>query len=200
MARIYPSLVPYLKGIHFTLDSWCPGRDEEGWRLPDQVVTHFGVDNPSGFHPTAPPPTVQGVPRLLHDLRGLQTLFQFAQPPARKVRTSGYVLAFYGFSDASGSGFGSTIQTASGIRYRYGLWGNDLEGQSSNYRELFNLSEAAQDHIRQITFNHLTSLVDDVACEAAYGSLTACEFYLFTDNAVAVGRFLQGDFFQPQAL
>jgi hypothetical protein len=162
------------------------------------VVTHFGVDNPSGFHPTAPPPTVQGVPRLLHDLRGLQTLFQFEQPPERKVRTSGYMLAFYGFGDASGSGFGSTIQTASGIRYRYGLWGNDLVGQSSNYKELFNLSEAAQDHIRQITFNYLTSLVDDVACEAASVSLTACEFYLFTDNAVAEAAFYKGTSSNPK--
>jgi hypothetical protein len=35
----FPSLVPYLKGIHLTLDSWQPGRDSEGWRVSNQQVT-----------------------------------------------------------------------------------------------------------------------------------------------------------------
>ena len=32
LSRNYPSIVPYLKGIHLTLDSWCPNRDEDGWK------------------------------------------------------------------------------------------------------------------------------------------------------------------------
>jgi len=32
VTRTYPSMVPYLKGIHLTLDGWRPGRDVEGWK------------------------------------------------------------------------------------------------------------------------------------------------------------------------
>jgi hypothetical protein len=34
ISRTYPSITPYLKGIHLTLDSWRPWRDDEGWKLP----------------------------------------------------------------------------------------------------------------------------------------------------------------------
>ena len=32
--RTYPAMKPYLRGVHATLDSWRPGRDAEGWKLP----------------------------------------------------------------------------------------------------------------------------------------------------------------------
>lgn len=32
MVRTYPSLNPYLKGIHLTLCSWMPGQDVDGWK------------------------------------------------------------------------------------------------------------------------------------------------------------------------
>jgi hypothetical protein len=56
---------------------------------------------------------------------------------------------------------------------------------SSNYRELFNLTEAAAEHIKALRFPHLTSLVDSLQSEAAQTTLTGCEIYLFTDSAVA---------------
>ena len=34
VTRTYPSMVPYLKGIHLTLDSWRPQRDADGWKDP----------------------------------------------------------------------------------------------------------------------------------------------------------------------
>ena len=33
VSRTYPSMVPYLKGIHQTLDGWREGRDNDGWRI-----------------------------------------------------------------------------------------------------------------------------------------------------------------------
>ena len=33
VARTYPSMVPYLKGVHATIDSWRPGRDCDGWKI-----------------------------------------------------------------------------------------------------------------------------------------------------------------------
>jgi hypothetical protein len=32
VARTYQMMVPYLKGIHNTIDSWRPGRNEDGWK------------------------------------------------------------------------------------------------------------------------------------------------------------------------
>ena len=31
--RTYPSMVPYLKGIHLTLDSWRSKRNSDGWKI-----------------------------------------------------------------------------------------------------------------------------------------------------------------------
>jgi hypothetical protein len=33
VARSYKPMSPFLLGFHLTIDSWRPGRDEEGWRL-----------------------------------------------------------------------------------------------------------------------------------------------------------------------
>ena len=33
VTRTYPAMVPYLKGIHLTLDGWQKGRDNEGWKV-----------------------------------------------------------------------------------------------------------------------------------------------------------------------
>ena len=44
VTQAYPSLVPYLKGIHLTLETWHGHRDEEGWKLSDPKPH---VDNPA---------------------------------------------------------------------------------------------------------------------------------------------------------
>jgi hypothetical protein len=33
MYRTYPSLTPFLKGLHLTIDAWRPEIDAEGWRM-----------------------------------------------------------------------------------------------------------------------------------------------------------------------
>jgi hypothetical protein len=97
-----------------------------------------------------PPVRVTALPRLHPDLIALSDLLSSSTPPERIIRASSLMIAFYGFGDASGAGFGSTILGPSGICYRYGIWGNDLMGTSSNYRELFNITEAAEEHIQQL--------------------------------------------------
>jgi hypothetical protein len=37
VSRTYKSMVPYLKGLHLSLDSWRLNRDEDGWRLMGRV-------------------------------------------------------------------------------------------------------------------------------------------------------------------
>ena len=78
------------------------------------------------------------------------------------------------FCDASGAGFGSTWETDNGtIRYRYGLWGEDMKDSSSNLRELLNL-------------------VDILEKMKEEGELCSTEIYVFTNNSTAELAFFKG--------
>jgi hypothetical protein len=77
---MYPSMVPYLKGIHSTLDSWRPNRDEEGWKLLSRDQKCFGHES------KGPPNRVIGARRLRADLEALKTLLGSATPPKRRAR------------------------------------------------------------------------------------------------------------------
>jgi hypothetical protein len=52
----YPSMVPYLKGIHQTLDSWRPHRDKDGWKLSMKEISQRwrkgGCEEEQGEPPT----------------------------------------------------------------------------------------------------------------------------------------------------
>jgi len=103
------------------------------------------------------------------------------------VRPTRVIQVFYGFGDASGKQYGSTIsddhnrqprlsseaEDGNGIRYRIGLWSSSEEAESSNYKELANL-------------------VQTISAEAVAGRLTNCEFFLFTDNSTAESCFFRG--------
>jgi hypothetical protein len=100
------------------------------------------------------------------------------------VRPKRVVHVFYGFGDASGKGRGSTFQgfktvphpaedAALNLVYKVGVWGTDVETESSNYRELANL-------------------VEDTEAEARSGALRDTELFLFTDNSTAESAFYKG--------
>jgi hypothetical protein len=192
VTRTYPALVPYLKGIYLTLDSWRDGRDDEGWRMQGELTAHLQVDHVAPCFASSAPTIVLAVPRLEADLEALTTLMASPTPPECIIRSSRVMVALNGFADASGAGFGSTIAGKNGIFFRYSIWGSDLASCSSNYRELFNLTEAASEHISHLRFQHFKSLVDSISLEASSTSLLRCQFFLFTDNAVAEAAFYKG--------
>jgi hypothetical protein len=68
----------------------------------------------------------------------------------------------YGFADASGTGFGSTVMLEGGICYSIGTWAPDKE-ETSNFREFENVVDALRE-------------------EAAAGNLRNALIFLFTDN------------------
>ena len=181
VSRTYPGMVPYLKGIHLTLDTWRGNRGDDGWKLTlAEFRAKLEDDDRGGSddemmeeETTTAPVRVPPVPRLADDLRSLLTLFSGDEPKVRWVRSAVVLVAYYGFGDASGSGFGSTLGTTEGIQFRHGLWGTDAAGESSNYRELRNL-------------------VESVEKEAASGRLKNVELFLCTDNSVAEAAFYNG--------
>jgi hypothetical protein len=172
VTRTYPAAVPYLKGIHLTLDGWRPGRDEDGWatnRHPDEeMFVDEGIVEEVGA-----PSHVKAVPRLRDDVNALQSLFAGDLPVRRRFRAHATTTALYGFGDASGEGFGSSVLSSGQILYRLGRWTDEISGESSNFRELLNLVITVEEHLRD-------------------GRLENHELFLFTDNMTAESAFYRG--------
>jgi hypothetical protein len=170
LQRTYSSITPFLKGLHLTLDGWRPSRGPDLW--PADESDDEG-DSPTTVPLAAPPEFVTPAPRLADDLKVLSLMFAADRPTVRYVRASRIVVALYGFADASGSGFGSSIQLPnSRVQIRYGMWGRDVDDNSSNYRELRNL-------------------VDTV--ESSLSDLHESELFLFTDNSTAEAAYYRGN-------
>ena len=190
LSRTFTSFTPYLKGIHNTLESWRPGRDEDGWKLSnaDWVAYLAGQE---GFedvdrrnlkakrqqfrevHEEKAPAQVAVVRRLSHDLIAMWRLFVSKKPPLRLIRGREIAQAVYGFGDASGSGFGSVWESNEGLRYRLGVWARDKDNDSSNFRELKNL-------------------VDTLLSMETRDDLRGKEVFIFTDNSTAERAFHKG--------
>jgi hypothetical protein len=188
VTRTYPALKPFLKGIHLTVDSWRKNRDSEGWKVIGELAAHLDDGTPE--HYSNHPETVKGVPRLAEDVASLLRLLASPRPPRRIIRSRHVITVWYGYGDASGGGFGSTFTSAEGLEYTYGIWGDDLAGCSSNFRELFNLTATLEDKVADIPFINLSRLVTTL--EQQVTLTPCCEIYMFTDNAVAEGAFYRG--------
>ena len=99
----YPTMTPYIKGIHKILDGWRYGRDEDGWRLSlseMKAVKELQQDL-NYIYPSEAPKTVLPSSRLEEDIRCLEKLFEGDHPVVRHVRTKLVMLAYYGFGHAS---------------------------------------------------------------------------------------------------
>jgi hypothetical protein len=129
------------------------------------------------------PSKVRLVARMRRDVEVLSAMFGASVPTRRLVRGKQVARVLYGFGDASGSGFGASwtepVDSRNEdteerrIRYRFGRWGSDVEGASSNYRELKNL-------------------VDVLEEMGEKGELQGIEVFLFTDNSTAEAAFARG--------
>lgn len=154
LSMTFEVLVPYLKGFHLTLASHLNRRDREGWKYTDKAWkvyvdhkveegllteeegTRMVVGNP---YTGESPQEILPVAQLKDDVYALREFFKEDTPPIIQERCSHVHIVRYGFGDASGSGFGSTIQTKHGLRYRIGVWGSDDDDESSNFKELENV-------------------------------------------------------------
>ena len=201
--RTYTSFVPYLKGIHLTLDSWRSNRDTEGWKSKpgkerSAVEEHQEFNEEEYLNkdswseiftleevrksqvkvaekkPCDPPDMVVAVPRLMQDVTALMQLLDQETAPWRFIRGDKVGSAQYGFGDAAKSGFGATFEDDDGnIWFRLGVWGDDTNDLSSNWRELANLVEALEARAEDDKFRGI-------------------EIFLFTDNSTAEAAFYKG--------
>ena len=176
VTRTYPAMVPYLKGIHLTLDGWRKGRDLEGWKVSDRAAREAceAGEETGRDQDLNAPKKVLGKPRLWADLVALTRLFSAEVPPKRRIRSKNLIEVYYGFGDASQDGFGFNIQIGDRIVFRFGQWCDKVSEKSSNYRELLNLVERLEEMVSN-------------------GTLTDCEVFLFTDNSTAESVYYKGN-------
>ena len=122
LAMVYDPIFPYLKGFHLTLASHLPKRDQDGWKMSDLdwighienkiergEYTREQGDLMVGEGDADAPIMVTPVPRFYQCLEVLTTIFSNELPPIVQVRSTSCLLIIYGFLDASGSEFGSTL-------------------------------------------------------------------------------------------
>ena len=164
----YRFINPFLKGWHLTLDSWRPLRNEEGYKVKiNEWENHLihkinGLDHMAQrdidnvlsqiyreINEKGAPKRVRPVPRFESDLKALRIFFDRDDPPKVPVRSSNLKHVYYGFGDASGNGFGSSIRTKEGLSLRIGVWGGDEQKESSNFREFENVVSALESEGRK---------------------------------------------------
>jgi hypothetical protein len=178
VTQTYTSLTSFLIGFHMTIDSWRPGRDDEGWRYAQTLWEQMKKEDEDWsreeVNPEEVPVTVEAVPRFKDDLKALGRLMSAEHPPLKRARCKRTSKVYYGFGDASGSGFGATIQIEDEIHYEYGQWCSEVtEERSSNWRELNNLVEALERTVEE-------------------HDMHGCEIFIFTDNSTAEAAFWKG--------
>jgi hypothetical protein len=185
------------------LNGWRFDRNEEGWKLGkrhwEKVAEEHWEDSnkwedAKEHHKKGEkePELVMMVPQMKRDVHFLKAMFVSEQPAKRLIRGMKIARLIYGFGDASGAGFGSswmefnqnrntgaaTSARGPNIRYRFGRWGSDEEGVSSNFRELCNLVESVKELSRK-------------------DELSGVEVFLFTDNSTAEAAFNRGSSSSP---
>lgn len=191
----YEHLRPYLKGFYLTLNEWRYNRDSNGWTYGKKDWESFAeacwedggrweewMNDRKSEQTKSAPTKVRVVPRFVEDVLVLEAMFRSPTPSLRLVRGFHIAKVVYGFGDASGAGFGSSWVDCGvtadelanrRVRYRFGRWGSDADGKSSNFRELCNL-------------------VNTLEQMAEGGELTGVELFLFTDNSTAEAAFHRG--------
>ncbi len=122
-------IIPFLKGIHLTLDSWRIKRGTDGWKMSDKEWEEWlsnkaediiiykdsgnGVESEVIHHEssdsTLPPLQVAPIPRLFDDIVALHRIFEQEQPPEVIVRVSTVMMVVFALGDTSGLGFGSSF-------------------------------------------------------------------------------------------
>jgi hypothetical protein len=225
----YLVITPYLRGLHLTLASYHPGRNDLFWKLapskwstylpaavedgkfsakvmgsiardatePIEFLEPWDRENCRPLYPKerrllpSPPKRIKAAPMLINDVRTLNVLFDSEMPSQVLLWSSQVYSIFYGFSDVSGSGFGSTILCKGGMQYRTGTWGSDSEGVSSDFMELKNVVDTLRDEATEgnLKDSLIIPCTDNSTVEASLVKENSSSKELF--NLTLEGRLLK---------
>ena len=173
ISATYDAIVPYLKGLHLTLDGWREGRDDEGWKDLAWYKYHR-LDGQASYQEDAPT-WVKCVPRFKSDMDVLLKLFDAETPHQLPLRPTCHG-TMYIIGDASGTGFGNTAWSHGDkdIDAQFGGWNEETQGESSNFREALTAVNGLEDQLKK-------------------GKLQkGCEVFIVTDNWVTERVFENG--------
>ena len=146
MSITYQSTTPYFKGIHLTLGQWRGGIYKDGWKILGselKVVDKNPETQEYKGSNISPPMVLSRVSRLSSDIHALTILTKSQTPPLRPVCPKDIAMSFYGFVNASVSGYGRSLQLPQNKGYnleclmqiRACLRGINMSKSSSNHRE-----------------------------------------------------------------
>ena len=195
LAMTFEDVIPFLKGLYLTLNSWRPGRDQDDWKMSAKKWKIFlgsqrDVDSKGdqgedaslgmGDDPEAPI-SVRGSTRLTSDVGALWEIMSPDIVPRVSIRARSIVSVVYGFGDASGTGLGATFTCEGGFNYRIGIWGCLEKDESSNWKESANVVDALTD-------------------EAELGNPKDTEVFMFTDNSTVEACAAKGTSTSPKLL
>jgi hypothetical protein len=118
VSRTYCELVPYLKGIHLTLDSWQTGQSSSGWKFADQedgckltntIDERIQPLELRGMDGVVKPPLFEiAAERLAQDVATLLKLTSTPAPLTVMVRPTESMVGYL-VGDASGAGHGTSF-------------------------------------------------------------------------------------------
>ena len=111
-------------GLHLTIDGWRKGRNSDGWRnvgWSEEDIEDEGSRTALDLSDSGPE-EVEVKARLKSDVIALTTLTHGDQPPLQRVRSDQVCEVLYGFGDASGLAFETTLGKGSEVHYEYGQW------------------------------------------------------------------------------
>jgi hypothetical protein len=172
----YMSMIPYLKGIYLTLNSWRGNRNKDGWKESNKRKRDTDPGEAISLAFESPPVWVSAATRLKLDVSALMELTHLEDPPDVPIQAV-VPNKTYLVGDASGVGFGSTNWTQHDNFFvaDYGTWHDSVTtDDSSNFREAGDLIIRTKALIRE-------------------GKLKeGSELFVFTDNSVAERTFYKG--------
>ena len=174
ISATYEAIVPYLKGLHLTLDGWREGRDDEGWKDPGWSKFHRNDHELSSYLDKAPT-HVDCVRRFKDDMDVLLRLFSGNTPEQVPLRPTCHG-TLYMIGDASGSGFGNTAWAPEDeeVDALFGGWDEETAKESSNYREALTAVNGLEDQLKKGKIQR------------------GCEVFIVTDNWVTERVFENG--------
>ena len=189
LGLVFEIIMPFLKGYHLELSKHLPQRDQEGWKVSDRdweavlenkyqkgEITRQELETCclKGDELVKPPKTVTVGERFKTCIKALRQFLKETTPPIVAVRSKEVFMAVYGFVDASGTGFGSTLLDKGDVTYRIGTWSSAESDNSSNWREFENL-------------------VSEIEKLGEAGKLTGAQVILATDNQVVESALYKGN-------
>ena len=86
------------------------------------------------------------------------------------IKGSAKNYALFSFGNASGGGFGSSWEIIAGTAYRFGIWSQEMDGESLKLRKLTNLVETLEEMGLSNTLKNRETVLftNNSASEAAY--------------------------------